>query len=315
MEYRKKLIFLLSLIGALAIIYTASLVFTPESSGSRSSSLVWLDSKLSGRIARITINNQDAEVELVKKSGEWFVINNEIEYPARNLRVEDLISIFTKRSPWPVRSSSASSHERLGLDSSASRITFYGENSTLLDLLIGNTDATGQEVYVRKYGQNEVRSGDNSVNSYIKGAANSWYNLRLIPESEDGSVDVASIQRLSIYTAEGTQIFSQRNRQWTVSGIDATRIDQGMVGAYMRAVINTEGDDFSDSITADDPMFDYVRMVLELGTGVIKTIRVSETDEESGRLYANVAGSDYVYSLAPWATQRLFRNVSDFEKQ
>jgi hypothetical protein len=314
MEYKKRLTVILSIIGVLALTYTATLVFTPELTGSRSSSYTWLDSKLAQRTARITINAPGSEVELVKKSGQWFVLNNGREYPARAARVDDFIGIFTTRSSWTVRSTSASSHERLGLGSSASRVTLYGENTTLLDLLLGDEDATGSEVNVRRYGQNEVRSGNSLIYAYVRGTANSWYNLRLVAESEDGKLALDSVQRLSVYSRDSAaQVFSRSNRQWTVSGIDTLKLDQSAVDGYIKSVINTEGDDFHSGIASDDPMFMHSRIVIEFGNGSIKTIRLSEANDE-GQRYANVDG-DYVYVLASWAAQRLFRNPSDFERQ
>jgi hypothetical protein len=323
MEYKKKLTGLLILIGVLAIIYTSSLVFTPEHMGKIDSSYVWLYSKLALRAAKIVIvpaESQDSPVgvELIKKNNQWLVLNNGKEYPARALRVDDFISIFTKRSQWPVRSLNASSHGRFGLDSaSATRITIHGENTVLLDILIGNTDVTGREVMVRKYGQNEIRSGDSMVSSYISGPANSWYNLRLIPESEDGKVAVDNVQRLTVYSEGETQVFSRRNRQWNFSGLEAVNLDQSSIDSYVRSVINTEGDDFSDEISPSDPMFSHSRIVLELGNiaaGGIRTIRLSEADD-TGRRYANIDGSEYVFSIPSWAAVRLFRSASDFERR
>ena len=315
MEYKKKLIILLSITGVLALIYTVSLILDPEIAGSRSASHVWLDSRFAGRTARIVINTAGESSEFIRKNNQWFVLSNGREYPARQLRIEDFIGIFTIRAAWPVRSSSASSHDRFGLDSdSASRVTLYGETSTLLDLLIGGEDITGREVYLRRHGQNEVRSGDNFISSYVRSPVSSWYNLRLIPESEDGRVAVDSVQRLSVYSRESAQLFSRVNREWTLSGFDTASLNQSSIDSYVRAVLNTEGDDFIDYITVNDPMFDYNRIVLELGTGIIRTFRLSDADE-SGRRYAAVDGFDYVYSLAPWAAQRLFRDFSDFERQ
>jgi hypothetical protein len=316
MEYKKRLTYILSIIGALAVIYLASFVFDPEIMGTRNASYVWLDSKLAGRTARIVIGNEGAppSVEIVKKNSKWFVLSNGTEYPARQLRIDDFIGIFTSRKPWPVRSTSASSHEKLGIGTNAAlRITLYGENSTLADLLLGSEDVTGREIYIRKYGQNEVRSGENLFAAYISGPVTGWYNLRLVPESEDGKVAVDSVQRLSVYGPQTTQVFSRKNRTWTVSGFEIANPDQASIDGYVREVLNLEGDDFASLVT-DDPGYYEGSLVLELGNGSVKTIRVSNADE-SGRRIALVEGSDYGYSLAPWAAQRLFRNAKDFEKQ
>jgi hypothetical protein len=145
MSYRNKVIVLLAIIAALALVYTASLVFDPEMTGSRSSSYTWLDSRLAPRVGRIVISAGQESYELARKSGQWFVSHNGREYPARQLRVDDIVGIFTERASWPVRYTNAASHERLGLNASASRLVFHGENTVLLDIVIGSHDSTGSE--------------------------------------------------------------------------------------------------------------------------------------------------------------------------
>jgi hypothetical protein len=157
-----------------------------------------------------------------------------------------------------------------------------------------------------------VRSGNNLVSSYIDGSVNSWYNLRLIPETEDDRIGIDSVQRLSVYTEGPTQVFTRRNREWVITGLDVTKPDQGSIEAYIRAVIGLEGDDFNDTVTADDPMLNQNRFVLEFGNTNVRTIRLSDADESNRRL-AHISGSDYVYSVASWAAQRLFKTASDFE--
>jgi len=307
MTYKKKLIVLLSIIAALTLIYTASLVFDDERVSTRSASYVWMDSRLVTRVNRIVFSVEESIVELVKKNNEWFVLNDGIEYPARQARIEDFLALFTQRVRSPVRYSNAASHASLGVDAeTASRITVYGENSALLDILIGYEDNTGKEVYIRRAGQNEVRSGEYLITVYLRGRPGSWYNLKLFPESEDGRLTVENVQRLLVYEEGSPLVYSRSNRGWTVSGVDAS-LDA--VETYIRMVIITEGDDFSE-VSTDDPVLDHSRIVLELGNGGIRTIRLSEADE-TGRRLAHVSGSPYVYSLPSWSVQRLFMDISN----
>jgi len=314
MTYKNRLIFLLSLIAALVLLYAGSVVFNPDT-GDASSRFVWLDSKVSARAGRIVINRGGEEITLVKENNKWFVLNNGISYPARQMRVEDFFSIFTKRASWPVRSSSASSHARFGLEEqNASKITIYGENTALLSLLIGGDDVTGNEAYFRKTGENEVRSGDNSIRTYLNSPVTSWFNLRLVPESEGGQIGVDSVQRLSVVNNAQTQMFSRRGRAWTVSGIDVANPDKSAIDNYVRTILNTEGDNFDDTISADSPLLENSRITLEFGNGRVLTIRLSETDE-SGRCFAHVSGSDFIYSIPSWAAGRLFVNAESLESR
>lgn len=314
MTYKNNIIFLLSLIAAMVLIYTGSIIFDSEHSGARNSSFVWMDSKNSPRISEITITGGGETREFIKKSGQWFVIDEGKEYPARQLRVDDFISIFTVRSLYPVVTASASAHERLGITGDKGyRVTFYAENSPLLDLMFGGMDTTAREIFICKYGQNEVRAGDSNIYSYIMGPLSNWYNLRLIQESENGKIDAGSIQRLSVYTRDNSQIFSRRNKMWVISGIEVASPDQSSIDSYIHTVLNTEGSGFDDSISFDDPSLDHNRIVLEFGNGSIRTIRLNDGDE-SGQRLAHVTGSEFIYRIPSWTASRLFRNAPDFER-
>jgi hypothetical protein len=310
MTYKNRLISLGALIGVLLVTYIVSVIFTSDI-GYKSSSYTWLDSKTAEKTIRIVIKDADNEFELKKKNNLWFVSYNGLEYPAKQLRVEDFLKILTTRSAWPVRSASASTHERFGLEQSASRVTIYGE-TVLLDLVVGNEDVLKNEIYLRKAGQNEVRAGDNAIKSYISSSVNNWYNLRLISETENGSLDISGVQRLSVYTPQETQVFSRKNRRWEISGISVANPDQNAVETYIRQLLTVEGDDFEDSVNSADPIFDKTSIVLELGNGRIITIRFSDADE-NGRRFAHVSGKDYIYSIPTWQTDKLFKSTSIFE--
>jgi len=313
MSYKNKLFFLIILIAVLALLYSGNIIF---SSGllSRTTSFSWMDSKTAEKTTRIVINTFSGELELLKQNNQWFVSHNESIYPARQIRVQDFLNVLTARSDWPVRSSTASSHERFGLDNAASRVTVYGDNIILLDLLLGNDDYVRNETFFRLAGHNDVRSGDSSIRSYTNSPANNWYNLRLIPESEGGQLELSSVQRLTAHTPSGSQIFTRSNRGWHITGMEIENPDAHAIENYIRFILNTEGDSFSDIISWDDPAFEHSRLILEFGTGRVTTIRLTDEDE-SGRRFANAVGNTYVFSIPSWTAGRLFREAESFEMQ
>jgi len=320
MTYKKKIYILSGIIAALAVIYVLTIIFDPERVGSRSAAYSWLEPGQSDKISGITIAKPDETIALARNGGKWFVSHNGKDYPARDTRVEDFIAALSKRAPYPVRSSSASAHERLSLTpGQAVRVTVAaGAGLPLLDLLIGQADLTGQGVYLRKQGQNEVRSGEDIFTSYTNAALTSWYNLRLFPETENGRLTSANVQRLTVYHSDGgvsapPQIFTRSGKAWTFN-FELANPDMGRVENYIRDILNTAGDDFIDYITASDPLFNDSRIVLELGDGALRTIRLGPPDENGG-LLAAVSGSDWVYSLPNWATDRLFVNAEFFEAE
>jgi len=338
--YKNRLIFLFSVIAFLALTYAASFIFSPENMNTKSSLYTWLDPKMEGKINRIVISKGDTnllmkeypdmfdigieeilsslDIELIKKGNKWFVFNNGREYPARQHRIEDFIKIFSKSSPWPVRSTNASSHARFGLDGSmSSRITVYSENAVLMDILLGNEDNGGKEIFMRRYGENEVRSGDSIASSYLSNSISSWYELRLFPETENGLLDVSSVQRISVYRENETLIFSRQNREWIASGFGLVSPGQAQIENYIHAVLNAEGDDFISYVNTNDPALDYNSIIIEFGDGSVKTIRISAPNETNTRIanVRNAGNSEYIYSIPLWTAVRILKDASSFEMQ
>ena len=312
MTYKNKFICLISIISVLSLLYIGSFIFNAGFIRAGSSLYVWLDSRNAERITRITVSTVVGDFELNKINNLWYVLQDGQVFPARQLRVDDFLRIFTTRASWPVRSSNVTSHERYGLDEFASRITMYENNIIHLDLLAGYDDFTGLESFFRRAGQNEVRSGDNNINSYIYGQITNWFNLRLISENEGSVINSSDVQRLSVFTPEGQQVFTRRNRTWGISGIDIVNPDVTAIENYIRTIINTEGDYFEEIDIYEDDLFDHSSIVIEFGNGKITTIQFSQPDEQERRL-ARVVGSEYIYSIPMWAAFRLFPEPSTFE--
>jgi hypothetical protein len=323
MVYKQKLCILSGIVGVLALIYALTLVFDPERVGSRSAAFTWLDAKFLDQIDALDIHGPYADTQLVRKNNRWFVSFEGREYPARQLRVEDLLGALTRRGSYPVRAGAAASHERLGLgESAASRITVKGgAGLPLLDLLVGNADVSGRDVYVRKANQDEVRSGADAFTAYTASTMTSWYNLRLIPESEDGGLDLDDVQRLTLYyptegfEVSGGAVFTRSGiDNWKIDGVTVSNPDKNRIDAYIRGILNIEAEDFVSTVDSAAPVFNDGRVALELGDGSIRTIRLGPPDEETNQRYAVVSGSPFVYRMTIWAVDRLFRAPEYFER-
>ena len=318
MTYKNKIITLSSVIAALAIIYILTIIFDPQRRGSRSDAYSWLEPGQNDRITGISIARDGETIMLERKGGKWFVTRGGKDYPARKVRVDDFIAILSKRNSYPVRSSSASTHDRLSLtpDKAVQVTVLAGAGPPLLTLLIGQSDVTGQNVYLRKLDQNEVRSGENKFSAYIGAEPNFWYNLRLFPENEEGKLGTKDIQRLLVYSSENEppQIFTRNGREWTFN-FEITSPDFNKVETYLQDILSVSGDDFIDDISPADPMFNTNRLVMELGNGVIKTLRFGPPIDDGGKRYATVSGVDFVYSIQLWAFKKLFAETNNFAKE
>jgi len=315
MTYKNKIIALSGVIAALVIIYVLTLILDPQRADSRADAYSWLEPGVIDRITGIGVTKNGETVNLTRNGGKWFVTRAGKDYPARQTRVEDFVAALSKRDSYPVRSTGASSHERLSLtpDTAVKVTVSAGAGPPALTLLIGQTDPTGQNVYLRKLDLNEVRSGEDRFSPYTDPAPASWYNLRLFPENGDGKLNDSDVQRFTVYPPDegAPMIFTRSGREWTFN-FEISNPDFGKVDSYLRDFLGVSGSDFIDGTNPSDSMFNTCRVVIELGNGVTKTLRAGPADEEGGR-YATVSDSGYVYSLPSRAVNRIFAGPDSFK--
>ncbi|MDR2071561.1 MAG: DUF4340 domain-containing protein [Treponema sp.] len=328
MTYNKKVLVLSIVVAALALIYAGTLILTPERLNSRNAAYTWLEPKWADQADRIEISGGGETLGLVRRNALWYVETEGVEYPAKQGRIADLLRLLTSRGAYPLRGSAVSSHERLGVGETASRIVVRGGAGAapLLDLLVGAADATGREVYLRKSGQNEVRSGEDKFTLYLSPSPSGWYNLRLFPqEGAGGALSLDMVQRVTAVSPPSDEepspaplVIARSGSGWTVEGVDPDALDSSRIDPYIRAILDAEGDGFVTSVTSDDPVFNEGRIHLELGDGGSRTIRLgpplTDGEEGAGKRTAAVSGSQYVYTLAEWTVTRLFRDAAYFKK-
>lgn len=320
MTYKTKVIVLSALVGALALAYTASLVFDPARAERRDAAYAWLDAGALPRVDAIEVKSIDGlTITLEKKDGSWRVPFEGQDYPAKAARIDDLLNFLSEKGDYPVRSVEAASMERLGLaEDGAERLTIKGGETILLDLLMGGSDSSGG-VYLRKAGRDEARRGSSSLSSYISSPRSSWYDTSLFPEAEKPPLD--TVQRVIIAPpadmspdapidgANAALVTLARTEGgWTVNGAAA---DAPKAEAYIRGVLDTAADDFShESAAASSLNAGNVR--IELGNGTSRMISVGPKTDADKRI-ATVSDSPYMYSLALWAADRLFKTEQDFK--
>ncbi|MDR1031226.1 MAG: DUF4340 domain-containing protein [Treponema sp.] len=329
MVYKKKVLFLSGLVGVLALLYGGTLIFEPERVNSRNAAFQWLDPKMLDEVERIELSGLGDALSLVRKDTAWVVSRDDGEYPAKLERIDDFLRLLSTKGSYPVRGTETASHERLGLtEDTASRILIQGGavGYPLLDLLVGHRDPTGREVYLRTQDRPEVRSGNDSFSGYISGSRTSWYNLRLFPDQENA---VESVQRVTVepLTLEATAeeqegpsmpepsfSLSRSGGGWIIEGASVNELDNQRVESYIRSILEAEGEDFIPASEAStDDGFTQGRIVLDWGDGLSRSIRIGPGLEANQRS-AVVSGTPWVYALAEWTVNRIFRAASYFEK-
>jgi hypothetical protein len=304
-----------------------TLFFDPARINTRSERFTWLPSGARDMADRIEIiQPHDSEkLNLVLKNGKWFALlegpAGSIEAPVKQGRIDDIFRLLGTRGAFPRRGSSAGSHEMLGLGANASRLTVRGgQGQPLLDLLVGNTDSSGTEVFLRKSGENEFRSGDRLISSYVNAGNTSWYDLKLFDE-----IPMALVQRVRVnfydYTGpEFEEVFIgyldynivRRGENWFMNDSEMP-LDRESTESWIRTLLEAQGDDFlppSNEFTATS--FPAIAMItVELGNGSSWVLQIGEARQDA-KNPALVSGKPYAFSLPNWTVTRLLREQGYF---
>ena len=338
MVYRKKAAVLSVLVVILALVYTLTLVFDPERQNSQAFS--WLDSGSLDLVDGLEIAGSGGTTVLSRKDNIWVFADTDTggprrELPVKQARVDDFLAILTQKAVYPLRAASADAGEKLGFgEGNASRILVRGGGGLpLLDLLVGAADALGKEVYLKRADKSEIYSGEDRFTLYTESAPNSWYDLRLFPAASNSprgngsasvparpaggsGIDAGMVQQAEVSlpgagegAAPETFTLRRSGENWVLLGNASAVIDSPKTEAWLRSILEAEGDDFGAAAPA--PVEGSV--TLRLGNGSSRTIQVGPEDTQKRRT-ASVSGSSLTYVLAEWTLNRLFRESSYFLK-
>jgi hypothetical protein len=309
MIFKKKLVVLSSVLGVLVLVFVLSLVL--ERGNRKSAAFAWLESSMLVLVDRVEITGSpwmggDRTI-LRRVNNVWFISSEFADLPARQGRVDDLLSALSVKALYPLRASSSEASERLGLvEHSASRIRVLGgAGLPLLDLLVGSPDALGREVYLRISGKREIHSGEDRFTIFTEAGPNFWYDLRVFPDAA-ASVDAVQQAELSLPGGGGEFTLRRSGGGWVILGEDSA-VDTRRVEAWLRSVLEAEANDFA----AAWPPSVEGSITLRLGDGTSRRIELGPEDAEENRS-VRISASPYMYSFTGWTVNRLFREKSHF---
>ncbi|MCX7655840.1 MAG: DUF4340 domain-containing protein [Treponemataceae bacterium] len=319
MTFQKKVYVLSSLLGVLVLVYILTFFLDATKIEETQSRFSLVDPKVLTSLTKIQITRAaDSPITLIKRGQDWFVqVSEQDEFPVKKGKIEDFFSFFSKKAFYPVRARTKEAHEKLGLTSEkAKKVLLASEKGPLAEFLFGDRDVSGQEVYFRIGEKEEVRSGSDTILSYIEGGLPSWYDLRFFPQEGKYALTSDLIQRVRIEEKGKAPLTLSRkeNNEWDCQeGTSRFGADPQKVAQYLQTVISTEGETF---ITAAEKIakqgVEKASITLELGDGRTKRIVIYKTSDE--KFTGTSSDTAYVYSLALWSVERLLKKSDDFKK-
>jgi len=331
MPYKKKLVILGSTAVFLALVYALTLFFDPARINARNERFTWLPAGARDQADRIEISRGEDKLELVLRNGKWFAIleaGQPEEVPVKQGRIDDLFRLLGTRGAFPYRGSSTASHEALGLSGSGPRLVIRGgAGLPLLDLLIGQDDVSGNEVFLRKNGENAFRSGERLIATYLNGERSSWYDLKLFEETPITQVQRVRV-RFSGYTGPEDETplvgyidytITRNGENWTMEG-NETPLDAVTVEAWIQGILEATGENFLPASFRND-FTAVARITVELGDGSSLSVQIGSANPDGPPTIeglpamgtpALAGDKPYMFVLPRWTVTRLLRERGYF---
>ena len=314
MTYKNKVMLLSILITFLAIIYVLSFVFDPG--GSREKTFAWLNSEHLLLADGIEISGAGGLTTLKRINNVWVFSGASGDLPVKQDKVNDLFALLTKKNVYSISSANHEAMEKLGLlDENASRITIRGgAGLPLLDLIIGVSDALGREIYLGIAGRSEICLAEDGYSYFTEAKPSSWYDLRLLSNVlPQGSAPLTTsmVQQVEVTAGEKANVLRRGGRGWLIPGNESLQLDAGRIEAWLRLVLEAEGEDFdfaAGEVQAMETLMETLMdgsITLYLGDGSSRTIQIWESIENENTYKCVVSGSPLIYILSD-RTEKIF---------
>ncbi len=284
--------------------------------------------------------------------GKWWVSAGSSEYPADKSKVENFLKDVADLQTTRTVTTDKALYKNFSLDDpEAKTLTMNIGKGREIALYYGK-DALGGG-YVRLGNDPSVYLVDKSLTYYLNRSAQSWYYLRLFPETlsnidiqsvdvkflpgmtsdEQGLVKPPSKPDSALPASVRTkgyrlvrQATSSNANTWFYEGDLALSLDQPQVESVVREIIDLQGTDFAaPSVTGSDAGVDSpgIRIAVETGEGKAYSLSIGHSAGKntfyviaSGPgTQADRNGKPYIYVVSRYYLERALKPVSDLRAQ
>lgn len=190
----------------------------------------------------------------------------------------------------------ASSHARLGVDSTGRTVVFSRGPDTLLALIVGTDGAAYQTAYLRKIGDNDVFLYRGTLPGLLARGVDTWRDRRIAHIVGD------SVGTVAIARASGVTTVQRDSVGWTVGSRPA---DSAAVGRLLRGLADLTAIGFASPAQVDSLDFSRPdRRLTVLGRAGDTLLALAVDSVADGYWVRRVRGGD-VFRLDFWRVNEL----------
>ena len=314
MSYKNKIVVLVSILGALALIFVAGKLFSPGQSRIRTEAGRLFSGK-STDVQSIQIGAQGVDsIKLVKDGAAWFCIEGDLRIPAQAARVDAFLEELAAIDILSPRSRGGANASAFDLDGDkGTSVLITGPSSkSLADFVVGKAGAIGRAYYVKVRGKEEIYAVDGAFQSYLGAGRASWLDMRL-----SKTIKVEDVQSLSLSSklpidasgkpaAAFSWTAARKDGGWSAS---TGPLDTVSVESLIRSLVNLSGEDFVAAPPSDAFTPALCHFEIGLGSGEKAVFEIGKSAEDK-RYYLKAVGSPFVYLVSLYSLSNILRPES-----
>jgi hypothetical protein len=232
---------------------------------------------------------------LVKRDSAHWTANG---HPTAAGPVRDLLNALSDSSRRSeLIATKASSHRRMGVDSSGTHVRVAGPTGRLADFILGQRSADLDGGYMRMASDSAVWLVRGGLASTLERGPDEWRDRGIGGAARD------SIARIDVKRGARSYSLRRTGIKWTLGGGAPT--DSTAVGELLAALEHVEASGFASAAQADSARFNpadrSVRALRKDGSPLLALV----FDSMPAGFWARSDTGKVVYRLETWATDRL----------
>ena len=305
--FRSTFILLLVLLGLVAYIYFYEM--KRQAPGDTAEQKQKVFSVETGKIEEVDVKAASGERTVLKKSGDAWRIAEPVAVKADEGEATGIVTNLASLEIQRVVEENATDLAQFGLEAPRIEVGFKtaGQAGTSR-LLLGDTNATGGEIYAKLPASARVFL----VSSFLESTFNkSTFDLR---DKTVLAFDRAAVDALEIVTKDLRLAFAKTGEAWAMTSPVAARADQGQVQGAIGSLQTLAMKSVSAPEAAEKDLAKYgldtPELTATVGAGSTRaTLAIGKTDE-SGNVFARDVASPMVVTIDP-ALINALRNTPD----
>ncbi len=310
----KRIIVLASINLVLLITFVLGLFTSPEAKSTRIQSARYISNFDTERVAKISIN----DVELSRRDGIWYRIQETDLIPARSDRIADLLTGIQNLRGVRTISSDVSKQDDYGFASERQLSFFDKTDLELLSIRFGGPVQGSSAVYAISSRDEAIISMSNSIDYHTQQNEFFWTDLRLFTD-RPGISDVERIEieqegaekLVLIQVRKDSSELNENVFQWVFEDDPDQEVDQTKAQGIIRSIVNLEGSDV-EPFYSDNVPIGTARVITADSAYAIQVFPLSRSEEVDAEqeflAKPNLGNTGFGYIMSDAIKNRILRD-------